>query len=85
MPSFKPKANKKLKFNKKSAVTLDNKHCEFLNEFSRDENDRIPELKTEKSELLDQLNNQDDLTIDQKMDITDRINEINQQIKECKN
>ena len=84
MPSFKPKANKKLKFNKKTAVTLDSKHGEFLNEFSRDETDRIPELKTEKSELLEQLSNQPDLTIDQRMDITDRINEINQLIKECK-
>ena len=84
MPSFKPKANKKLKFNKKTAVTLDSKHGEFLNEFSRDENDRIPELKTEKSELLEQLINQADLTIDQRMDVTDRINEINQIIKECK-
>jgi CMP-N-acetylneuraminic acid synthetase len=33
MPSFKPKSNKKIKFNKKSAVTLDIKHKEFINEF----------------------------------------------------
>jgi len=38
MPSFKPKSSKKIKFNKKSAITLDTKHKEFLNEFSRDEN-----------------------------------------------
>ena len=38
MLSFKPKSSKKIKFNKKSAVTLDTKHKEFLNEFSKDEN-----------------------------------------------
>ena len=35
MPTFKPKPNKKMKFNKKASVTLDSKHKEFLNEFSK--------------------------------------------------
>ena len=51
MPSFKPKANKKIVFNKKSAVTLDSKHREFINEFSKDEHVRIPELKQEHLQL----------------------------------
>ena len=39
MLSFKPKSNKKNKsFNKKSVVTIDTKHKEFLNEFTKDEN-----------------------------------------------
>ena len=42
MPSFKPKSNKKFKFNKKSSVTLDGKHKEFLNEFSINEDNKIP-------------------------------------------
>jgi hypothetical protein len=46
MPSFKPKIGKKIKFNKKSVVTLDTKHKEFLNEFSKDEKD-IDEYKYE--------------------------------------
>jgi hypothetical protein len=41
MPSFKPKSSKKIKFNKKSAITLDTKHKEFLNEFSKDENSML--------------------------------------------
>ena len=45
MPNFKPKSNKKIKFNKKASVTLDTKHKEFLNEFTKDEYDKIPELK----------------------------------------
>ena len=84
MPSFKPKSNKKIKFNKKSAVTLDTKHTEILNEFDKDENDKIPELKYERQELKKQLNNPD-ITVEQRLDIEDKIVEINEIIKETKN
>jgi hypothetical protein len=83
MPSFKPKSNKKIKFNKKSAVTLDIKHTEIINEFDKDENDKIPELKYERSELKKQLNNLD-LTVEQRLDIEDQIEQINVTIKETK-
>jgi len=86
MPSFKPKTPKKIKFNKKSSITLDNKHKEFLNEFSKDENDRIPELKFERQELKDNLEfKKNELTLEQQLDYQDRINEITQNIKEIKN
>ena len=55
MPSFKPKSNKKIKFNKQKAVTLDTKHTEIINEFDKDENDKIPELKYERSLLKKQV------------------------------
>ena len=55
MPSFKPKTNKKFKYNKKNATTLDSKHMEFLNEFTKDENNIIPNLKNERFELQKQL------------------------------
>jgi hypothetical protein len=42
MPSFKPKSIKKIKYNKKTSITLDTKHNEFLNEFSKDKEDKIP-------------------------------------------
>ena len=51
MPAFKPKSIKKIKFNKKTSITLDGKHKEFLNDFSKDENDNIPSLLNEKNEL----------------------------------
>ena len=35
MPAFKPKANKKIKINKKNNTTLDGKHKEFLYEFTK--------------------------------------------------
>ena len=45
MPNFKPKSNKTIKYNKKTAVTLDNKHTEFLNDYMKDDYNTIPELK----------------------------------------
>ena len=85
MPSFKPKTNKKIKFNKQKLITLDGKHKEFLNEFSKNDNDRIPDLKNEKKELEMKLENPNEkLTVEQKLDITDRIKEIKSIIKELK-
>jgi len=85
MPIFKPKATKKIKFNKKSAITLDNKHKEFLNEFSKDDNDKIPKLKMERDELLNKVNNTNEaLTVELKLEIADRIKEIKAEIIEIK-
>lgn len=84
MPSFKPKSNKKIKFNKKSAVTLDTKHKEFLNEFSKDEDCIINykyEIQTLKKKIADES---DHLTIEERLDITDRISELKELINETK-
>jgi hypothetical protein len=84
MPSFKPKSNKKIKFNKKSAITLDTKHKEFLNEFSKDENVML-DHKYEISELKNKLlEDADKLTIEEKLEINDRISELKETIKETK-
>ena len=83
MPNFKPKSNKKFKFNKKSAVTLDIKHKEFINEFDKDENDRIPEFKYERQELKKQLTNPE-ISVEQRLDIEDKIRQISETIKEIK-
>jgi hypothetical protein len=83
MPSFKPKSIKKIKYNKKSSITLDIKHNEFLNEFSNDEEDKIPDLKIEKFNLKNQLKDIK-LSIEQKLDIQDKINEIKEKITEIK-
>ena len=82
MPSFKPKTNKKIKYNKQSAITLDTKHKEFLNEFSKDENDRIPNLKLDRQLLKQKLLEEN--TIEQQLEIEDKINEITEKIKEIK-
>lgn len=85
MPNFKPKSNKRIKYNKKSAVTLDGKHKEFLNEFSRYDHDKIPSLKKEITELKARLEKEDlHLSLEQKLDIKDTIKEMKREIQEYK-
>jgi hypothetical protein len=85
MPNFKPRSNKKLKFNKKTSITLDTKHKEFLNEFSKDEHNLIPDLKIERYELKEKLKTDiNTLTLEQRLDIQDKINEIADKIKDVR-
>jgi hypothetical protein len=85
MPNFKPRSNKKLKFNKKTSITLDTKHKEFLNQFSKDEQNIIPYLKIERQELREKLtDNTDNITLEQRLDIEDKINELTEKIKNIK-
>jgi len=83
MPSFKPKSAKKIKYNKKTSITIDTKHNEFLNEFNKDTENKIPNLKFEIKNMKIQLNDMN-LTIEQKLDIQDKINELTREIKEIK-
>jgi hypothetical protein len=80
MPNFKPKSNKTIKYNKKTAVTLDNKHKEYLNEFMKDDYNIIPELKAERQELKQKLN-KDNLSIENQLDTEDQIKSITERIK----
>jgi hypothetical protein len=82
MPSFKPKSGKKIKFNKKSAITLDTKHKEYLNEFSKDELS-IVDFKNEIQLLKNKLKN-DNLSIEDKLDIADKISALKDNIKDVK-
>jgi hypothetical protein len=93
MPSFKPKSTKKIKVNKKTSTTLDGKHREFINEFNKDESDKIPSLKEERKELKNKLEQHNEqyllnktnlMTIEQIMENKDRIEEINENIKVLK-
>ena len=87
MPSFKPKTVKKIKLNKKTSTTLDGKHKEFLNEFNKDEIDRIPKLKSEKleiKEILEKNAHDKTLTIEQVMEYQDKIRDISLEIKSLK-
>jgi len=83
MPSFKPKSIKKIKVNKKTATTLDGKHREFLNDFVKDEQDKIPKLKKERQNIkiiLEKNKIYQDLSLEQILDYQDRIQEINSAI-----
>ena len=83
MPSFKPKATKKIKICKRYSTTLDGKHKEITNDFSKDENDVIPRLKDEKR-LLAQKLLKPNLTIEQIMETKDRLKEIKETITEMR-
>jgi hypothetical protein len=82
MVIFKPKSTKNLKYNKKNLITLDSKHSEFLNEFSKDEKERIPQLKYKRQELKNKM--KDKNPIEEILDIKDKILLINNEIKYLK-
>lgn len=91
MPSFKPKSVKKIKINKKNSTTLDGKHREFMNDFNKDELDKIPKLKEERSSLkkrLQQIENGESIgnspTIEQIMEMKDRLIDVTSEIKNLK-
>lgn len=82
MPSFKPKATKKISNISNKKITLDVKHNEKMSEFDIIEK-KLPELKEERKKLLEKLKN-DDISIDEKMIIQDKIISINKQVKATK-
>jgi len=84
MPNFKPKPNKKNKYNKKQNITLDIKHKEFLNEFNTNDNDIIPNLKKQRNEFREKIKKNGNMTIEQKLDLEDKIHDLTVQIKELK-
>jgi hypothetical protein len=84
MPSFKPKTIKKIKYNKKNAVTLDSKHKEFINEFAKDEHNRIPELQNERMKIKNSLKDLQN-NVEKKLELIDSLKEINNKINELKN
>jgi len=88
MPSFKPKLEKKIFIDKKISTTLDGKHSDFVDQFQYDEENIIPKLKFEKEnlkKLLKQKENNTLLSIEEIMDIKDKIKDINNNIKNIKN
>ena len=85
MISFKPKPVKTIKPEKKSSVTLDCKHSEFLTEFLNDEHVVIPKLKKQKLLLMNKLKEENlGLGIDEKLDVADNITKLTNEIKVLK-
>ena len=83
MPTFKPKNTKRIKVNKKSTVTLDGKHTELINKFNQEQEELLPSLRELKKTLENCLNNKN-ILLEEKLDIQDKIQETNNQIKEIK-
>ena len=82
MPNFKPKPIKKISGGNKTIVTLDSKHDEMLDNFDNIDNEIIPNLETEKNELKDQFKLAK--TIEEKLDLRDKIKALRERIKDLK-
>jgi hypothetical protein len=81
MPTFKPKTNKRIEVDDKTLVTLDNKHSEFVSKFDNYEEEVIPSLLEEKSLLTSEIAGNSLLSLDELLDMKDRIKEINTEIR----
>lgn len=80
------KSKKNIKIQKEEQIkstTLDKNHENKLNEFAKNENTIIPKLTNEKKKLKQDLKKKK-IGFDDKMNIIDRINEINKTIKSLK-
>ena len=82
MPNFKPKANKKIKIDKKSTITLDSKHNEKMLEFHNIKENIIPDLLKKKKILKKKLKSVENIV--EKLTIKDEINDIKKKIFELK-
>jgi len=82
MPSFKPKNSKQINISVKSSTALDNKHREILEQIKDKETNKLPELRSTRKKLQKVLKKYNNLTIEQHLEIQDRIIEINKEIIE---
>lgn len=80
MTNFKPKANKKISIDKKSIITVDNTHQQYLNTFDKQEK-LLPKLEKQKDELKNKLAQQKNIADSQKRVIQDTIHKLSKQIK----
>jgi len=81
MPSFKPKANKKISVCDKASTTLDSKHQEKMDEFAEIEANVIPSLEAELKSLEESAANEN-LKSYEVADINYKIDKIRKQIRD---
>jgi hypothetical protein len=74
--SFKPKTQKKIKIDKKSTITVDSKHDEFITKFKQDEL-LIERYDDEIRRLKEQIQYKKYRGVEDKLSIVDRIKELN--------
>ena len=79
MPTFKPKNVKKIVMSKNKITTLDSKHKEITDSFKYDKEELLPNLIKEKKEIIEKLKNVN-LTIDERLDLSDRMVTIKKKI-----
>jgi len=82
MPTFKPKNTKKMVTDKNSQ-SLDCKHEEFLQKFKKSDKYTLPELIEQRTSLIEQYR-VDSSSLDEKLDIKDKVKEIEREINMLK-
>ena len=81
MPTFKPKNIKKIVLSPKNITTLDGKHKEIIDAFNNDKEEQIPILIEERKNICKKLN-ENTLTIDERLELCDKLSVIKKQIRE---
>ena len=76
-----PNHSTKKKRIQQSNITIDEKHTQMLNNFYTVESETIPHLEYTKTILKKELLALDDNDIDQKMELKDKIRDVNEQLK----
>ena len=81
MPSFKPKCDKKLKFNV-TPVTLDDKHQHHIDTFKQNNVEKIPTMKQKIISLKSE--HKACKQIEKKLEIVDKIVQLKEDIRKLK-
>jgi hypothetical protein len=79
MPSFKPKNVKKIVLSKKNINTLDSKHKEIIESFKNEKDEVLPNLIEEKAKIVEKMKTTH-LTIDERLELRDRLCDIKKKI-----
>jgi len=79
MPSFKPKATKKIGKKNRNNSTVDSKHQEKMNEFKITETTLLPTLIKQKTQIKKKLKTV--LNIEEELELKDQLKQIRIDIK----
>jgi hypothetical protein len=85
MPSFKPKANRNIKVDEKSLITLDSKHQEMLSNIRDRQQIRLPKLKKQKKRLLREIKTLSDDNVERRLEISDTLGSLSKEIRKIRN
>lgn len=83
MPRFKPKANKKIKYDKNSNITVDNKHHELMNTYEKQEQ-LIPKLEKQIKTLKNKIHTKNYTSVEQRIQFQDTIYDLEKHIQQIK-
>ena len=84
MPSFKPKNSKNICVSQNSIVTLDGKHHQILDKLDENKKKKLPELEKKQEEIRKLLKRRN-LSLDDKLDLKDKLCLVNKEINKITN